>query len=175
MSFRPILQKSSALCRYVGMASFALLCLGGQAAADSSVERGHYLVNLGGCNDCHTPGYFMGKPDMGRFLGGSDVGFFIPGLGSFVGPNLTPDRETGLGDWSRDEIVAALQTGVTPDGRELSPIMPWRAFANLTRQDAYAIADYLRSLPPTRHEVAGPFGPSETPTVPVMKLIDPPK
>ncbi|WJH38037.1 cytochrome c (plasmid) [Aliirhizobium terrae] len=171
MPFRPTLQKSSILCLYAGIVSLALA---GQSAAGGSVERGRYLVNLGGCNDCHTPGYFVGKPDMERFLGGSDVGFFIPGLGAFVGPNLTPDPETGLGKWSRDEIVTALQTGVTPEGRELSPLMPWRAFANLTRQDAYAIADYLRSLPPTKHEVAGPFGPSETPTVPVMKLLAPP-
>jgi hypothetical protein len=45
-----------------------------------------------GCNDCHTPGYFFGKPDMARFLGGSEVGFEIPGLGVFHGPNLTPDK-----------------------------------------------------------------------------------
>jgi mono/diheme cytochrome c family protein len=175
MSFRPIPKMSGALCRYAGVASFGLLSLVGQAVAGNSVERGRYLVNFGGCNDCHTPGYFMGKPDMGRFLGGSDVGFSVPGLGAFIGPNLTPDRETGLGNWSRDEIVTAIQTGVTPDGRELAPMMPWRAFAGLTKQDAYAIADYLRSLPPVKHEVAGPFGPSETPSVPVMKVIEPPK
>ena len=58
---------------------------------------GKYLVTISGCNDCHTPGYFFGKPDMSRFLGGSDVGFEIPGLGVFVGPNITPDRETGIG------------------------------------------------------------------------------
>jgi mono/diheme cytochrome c family protein len=175
MSFRPILKKSGTLCRYAGAASFGLLSLVSYAVAGSSVERGRYLVNFGGCNDCHTPGYFMGKPDMGRFLGGSDVGFSVPGLGAFVGPNLTPDRETGLGNWSRDEIVTAIQTGVTPDGRELASMMPWRAFAGLTKQDAYAIADYLRSLPPVKHEVAGPFGPSEAPSVPVMKVIEPPK
>ena len=54
-------------------------------AADARVARGEYLVRFGGCNDCHTPGYFLGKPDPSRFLGGSDVGFDLPGAGTFVG------------------------------------------------------------------------------------------
>ena len=45
--------------------------------AQSPAERGRYLVNLGGCTDCHTPGYFFGMPDMSRLLGGSEVGFFF--------------------------------------------------------------------------------------------------
>ena len=96
-------------------------------AADAQAERGRYLAALGGCNDCHTPGSFFCKRDMSRVLGGSEVGFEIPGLGTFYGPNLTPDKETGLGSWSEAEIVNALQRGVRPDGRELAPIMPWRA------------------------------------------------
>jgi hypothetical protein len=47
------------------------------ARADPRIDRGKYLVTLGGCNDCHTPGYFVGKPDMTRYLGGSDVGLEI--------------------------------------------------------------------------------------------------
>src|SRR5439155_43488 len=85
----------------------------------------------------------------------------MPGLGVFVGPNLTPDPETGLGEWSEAQIVRALQTGKRPDGRELAPIMPWRAFANLTKSDAHAIAAYLKSLPAVSHRVPGPFGPDE--------------
>ena len=92
-------------------------------ADDTQVARGEYLVRFGGCNDCHTPGYFVGKPDASRFLGDSDVGFDLPGLGTFVAPNLTPDRETGLGNWSRDQIITAIQTGVRPDGRVLAPII----------------------------------------------------
>ena len=101
------------------------------AADPAAIERGKYLVTIAGCNDCHTPGYFLGKPDMARYLGGSDVGFEMPGLGVFVGPNLTPDKETGLGGWTDAQIVAALQKGVRPDGRMLAPIMPWHAFASL--------------------------------------------
>ena len=142
-------------------------------AADPAVERGKYLVNIAGCNDCHTPGYFMGKPDMARFLGGSEVGFEIPGLGVFHGPNLTPDKETGLGGWTDAQVLAALQKGTTPTGRMLAPIMPWHAFANLTKQDVDAIVAYLRSLPLVANKVPGPFGPTEVPTSFVMKVVPP--
>jgi mono/diheme cytochrome c family protein len=137
----------------------------------SQVERGKYLVTLGGCTDCHTPGFFFGKPDMARFLGGSEVGFEIPGLGVFHGPNLTPDADTGLGKWSIAQIVAAMKTGKRPDGRELAPIMPWRAFANMTDADATAIATFLKSVPAVKNKVAGPFGPNDKPTEFVMKVV----
>ena len=75
-------------------------------ASQAQPNRGRYLVQLGGCGDCHTPGYFLGKPDDSRILGGSDVGFGIQGVGIFVGPNLTPDVETGLGRWTVDQIVS---------------------------------------------------------------------
>ena len=70
------------------------------AFAQSQADRGKYLVTIASCHDCHTPGYFLGKPDMARFLGGSEVGFELPGLGVFYGPNLTPDKETGIGGWT---------------------------------------------------------------------------
>ena len=101
------------------------------------------------------------------------MGFEVPGLGVFVGPNLTPDRETGLGGWTKEEIAAAIQRGVTPEGRDLAPIMPWRAFAGLTKPDVDAIVDFLRSLPPIHNKVAGPFGPSEKPTVLRMVILPP--
>ena len=68
----------------------------GAGAENAQVARGKYLVQLAGCTDCHTPGHLPCKPDMSRFLGGSDVGFEVPDLGIFVGPNLTPDNDTGL-------------------------------------------------------------------------------
>ena len=154
----------------IGVAGAACL---GQAAADPQTERGKYLVSLGGCNDCHTPGVFLGKPDFSRALAGSEVGFEMPGLGTFHGPNLTPDKETGLGNWTAGQIVDAIRKGQRPDGRELAPIMPWRGFAVLTDEDAFAIAAYLKSLPPVKNKVPGPFGPGETPTSFVMKVVPP--
>jgi mono/diheme cytochrome c family protein len=138
---------------------------------DARIARGKYLVTIASCTDCHTPGSMLGQPDMQRFLGGSDVGFAIPGLGVFVPRNLTPDKETGLGNWTTKEIVTALTTGVRPDGRILAPIMPWQAYSHLTKRDALAIAAYLESLPPVKHEVPGPFGASEKPTVMVMPIV----
>jgi mono/diheme cytochrome c family protein len=141
------------------------------AAAETQLEHGKYLVTLGGCSDCHTTGSFLGHPDTARFLGGSDVGFSIPGLGVFVGRNLTPDPETGLGKWTTQQIVAAFTTGVRPDGRILAPIMPYEALGHLTKSDALAIAAYLKSLKPVKHAVPGPFGPNETPTTFVMTVV----
>ena len=160
-------------------AACGLLALGtltevqAQDANEQQLARGKYLVAVIGCGDCHTAGYFFGKPDLPHALGGSDVGFEIPQLGVFVAPNLTSDAETGLGDWTKEEIVAALQTGKRPDGRELAPIMPWQDLANLTREDAMAIATYLKSLPPIKNKVPGPFASGVRPAVPVMKIVAP--
>jgi mono/diheme cytochrome c family protein len=159
--------------RFISAAATALIGAGfalSAYAADPQVERGKYLVGIGGCTDCHTPGHFLGHPDMTRYLGGSDVGFAVPGLGVFVGPNLTPDKETGLGTWTAQQIVTAITTGERPDKRLLAPSMPWRGLAALTKSDALAIAAFLKSLPPVKHKVAGPFGPNEVPTVFVMSV-----
>lgn len=139
----------------------------------AQIERGKYLVNLGGCNDCHTPGYFFGKPDMLRYLGGSDVGFEIPGLGAFAGRNISPDKETGIGNWTEEQIVTALQTGKRPDGRLLAPIMPYHAFANLTKDDATAIAVFLQSIPPVTNAVLGPFGPGQEVPFFLFRILPP--
>jgi mono/diheme cytochrome c family protein len=145
-----------------------------QPAADPKlIERGKYLATIGGCADCHTPGYFLGKPDAARPLGGSEVGFEIPGLGVFHGPNLTPDKETGLGGWTDQQVIAAIQKGMRPDGRMLAPVMPWQALAALTPDDAKALVGYLRSLPAVKNKVPGPFGPGERPTSFVMKVVPP--
>ena len=157
----------------VAVSLLALQAGHGAAMADEKLDRGKYLVDFGGCFDCHTPGYFLGKPDMTKFLGGSEVGFEIPGMGVFHGPNITPDAETGIGKWSEDEIVTAIQMGVRPDGRLLAPIMPWQSFAKLTKADAQAIAAYLKSLPAISNKVPGPFGPDEKPTSFVMKIVPP--
>ena len=155
------------------MIAAALVSLSSAVRAQDAVARGKYLAMLGGCHDCHTPGYFFGKPDEKRYLGGSEVGFEIPGLGVFHGPNLTSDKETGLGNWSTEDIVTALQTGVRPDKRILAPIMPWKALAQLTREDATALVAYLRSIPPVKNKVPGPFGATEKPTGFVMKIVPP--
>jgi mono/diheme cytochrome c family protein len=153
------------------LAAAVIFGAAGASAADPQVERGKYLVTIASCNDCHTPGYFLGKPDFSRTLAGSDVGFTIPGLGAFVGRNLTPDKETGLGNWTDDQIVSAITAGIRPDGRRLAPVMPWKGLSHLSSDDAYAIVAYLRSLPPIKNAVPGPFGPKEIPSTLVFTIV----
>jgi mono/diheme cytochrome c family protein len=131
-------------------------------ADEAAIQRGKYLATIGGCNDCHTPGYFFGRPDKSRFLGGSDVGFEIPGLGVFV-----------IGEWSAEEIVTAIQTGKRPDGRMLAPIMPWHALAQLTANDAAAIAAFLQSIKPVNNPTPGPFGPGEKVSTFMFRILPP--
>ena len=79
------------------VAAFAVAACGISPPAeadDARIARGRYLVGIAGCSDCHTPGGMMGAADMKRYLGGSDVGFSIPGVGVYVGQNLTPDKAT---------------------------------------------------------------------------------
>jgi len=154
-------------------AAATIIHAGAVLAQDSQLNRGKYLVGLSGCHDCHTPGYFLGKPDMQRYLGGSEVGFEIPNLGVFHGPNLTPDPETGLGKWSTQQVITAITKGERPDGRILAPVMPWHAFASLTSEDAQAMVAYLKSLPPIVNKVPGPFGPTESPSSFVLRVVPP--
>ncbi len=135
-------------------------------------ERGEYLASIMDCGGCHTPGNLMGKPDMERYLGGSEVGFQIPELGVFYPPNLTPDA-TGLAGWSEEDIVTAVRTGVRPDGRQLAPIMPWMNYAALTDDDAMALARYIKGLPAVSNKVPGPVGASETPPLAYMTIVMP--
>jgi mono/diheme cytochrome c family protein len=153
----------------------ALIGVSSAHAAETELERGKYLVSIISCTDCHTPGTFLGKPDMTRFLGGSDVGFEVPGLGVFYGPNLTPDGETGLGKWTKEQIATAITTGKRPDGRILAPPMPVASFKHLSRTDALAIAAYLKSLPIIKNKVPGPFGPAERPASFVYQVLPPDK
>ncbi len=159
---------------YLSLAAVLLVAAGGQAdASDKQVARGKFLVSIIPCSDCHTPGTFLGKPDKTRFLGGSEVGFAVPGLGVFYGPNLTPDKETGLGNWTNEQIATAIRTGKLPDGRIIAPPMPVEVFSHLSKADALAIAAYLKTLPPVKNKVPGPFGPDEKVTSFVMTVLPP--
>jgi mono/diheme cytochrome c family protein len=168
----PVVQQSILVLLF----SAALSIVAGRAnATETEVQRGKYLVSIIPCTDCHTPGTFLGRPDMKRYLGGSDVGFEVPGLGVFYGPNLTPDEETGLGKWTKEDIARAIKTGKRPDGRILAPPMPVGSFKNLSHSDALAIAAYLKSLPPIKNKVPGPFGAQEKPSSFVYQVLPPDK
>ena len=154
-------------------AALLAAALPASAHAADAVARGAYLVRVIGCGDCHTPGVFLGAPVAAKELAGSDVGFGSPERGVAWGPNLTPDPDTGLGKWTKAEIVTALRMGVRPDGRQLSPAMPYNSFTHLTDQDAHAIAAYLKSLRPIRNKVLSPSPPGRTPPGPYMTVVTP--
>ena len=138
------------------------------------LPRGEYLATVMDCGGCHTGGALAGQPDPKLHLAGSSIGFGVPGVGVFYPPNLTPDRETGLGSWSEADIVRAVRTGERPDGRVLAPVMPWRSYAALTDEDARALARYLKGLPPVRNAVPPMAGADETPPVPYLTVVAPP-
>jgi mono/diheme cytochrome c family protein len=167
------MRASAAIAIAVIAAAGAALVLLPRAQAETQTDRGKYLVVVASCNDCHTPGFFLGKPDMAKYLGGSDVGFEIPGLGVFAGRNITPDKETGIGNWTDEQIAAAITTGKRPDGRELAPIMPYHAFSYMTKEDVAAIVAFLRSVPPVKNEVAGPFKPGEKVSILTFRVLPP--
>jgi len=124
----------------------------GIVAPDPSdkAARGEYLVNnVVTCTDCHTPiDPSTGAPQMDKYLGGGQP--YEGPWGIVYGGNITPDKETGLGDWTEVEIKTALTTGVRKDGRRLI-LMPWFVYSNLTAEDADAVAYYLKNTLPAVH------------------------
>lgn len=131
-----------------------LLLLVSPAQAETRLERGAYLVNaLGACGNCHTPRDAKNQPIAGMELAGGRE-FDVAELGHIVGPNITPDKDTGIGGWTEGQIVNSLRNGKRPDGTVIGPPMPIGMYRGLSDRDAEAIAAYLKSVKPVSHEVA---------------------
>jgi mono/diheme cytochrome c family protein len=109
------------------------------AADDTKVKRGEYLARAGDCISCHTaPG---GRPFAG--------GLHMPTpFGDISTPNITPDKATGIGDWSDEEFYRAMHEGVGRGNEYLYPVFPFPWFTKISREDVLAIKAYLFSLPP---------------------------
>lgn len=120
-------------------------------APTDKVAYGQYLFTQASCTDCHTPSE-KGQPIKEKFAAGGME--FKMGDHKLVAPNITPDLETGIGKWSDAQIKAALQTGVRPDGRALSPLMPWQYYNGLTDQDVDALVAYMRTIKPVSNPIA---------------------
>ncbi len=119
------------------------------------IERGRYLAeHVSLCGDCHTPRNYLGVPNRALYLAGIKVG----PLGDEI-PNITPDKRTGIGEWSRDEIAELTLTGMKPNLDNVQGLMeeviqgPTRGYKNMTREDALAIADYLKSIRPVDNSI----------------------
>jgi hypothetical protein len=160
------------------------------AAADNTttVARGKYLVNTSGCHDCHTP-FKLGpngpEPDMSRMLSGHPEALVMPPAPTlpagpwlvtssatntaFAGPwgvsftaNLTPDADTGLGQWTLKDFMSTIRTGRHMGrGRPVLPPMPIPVYNNFTDADLEAVYAYLRSVPPIKNRVPEPLAPAQ--------------
>lgn len=138
-------------------------------------DRGEYMTALLGCAGCHTEGALEGDPD-GPPLAGSRIGIAYtdskngrsPGI---VFPaNLTPDKATGLGNWSADEIVSAIRAGTSHSQQQLSPVMPWANYSLLTVEDTYEIARYLQGLDGTRRAIPEHVAPGNPNKHPFLRI-----
>jgi len=115
-------------------------------ASNSGIERGRYLVeHISLCNDCHTPRNSIGVPNRALYLAGAKTGPLEEKI-----PNITPDKITGIGEWSREDIAEFIRTGTKPDLDNAQGLMEEviaAGYKQMTKEDALAIADYLKSIP----------------------------
>ncbi len=126
-------------------------------APKSGIQRGRYLVDhVTLCGDCHTPRNFIGAPQRSLYMAGA--GKDIGPLGETV-PNITPDKETGIGDWKSADIAELLLTGLKPDGDNVQGLMDEviqgtpHGYKDMTRSDALAIGDYLKTIPAVKNKI----------------------
>lgn len=160
-----------------------------EESPEDPVERGKYLVQIMGCNDCHSPkrmgergpeiipelmlsGYPADRPmaPIDSELIQQGFAMFYPDLTASKGPwgmsfaaNLTPD-ETGIGNWTEEQFKIALTQGKAKgmeNGRPLLPPMPWFNYVNLTDEDLHAIFAYLKSIPAVSNVVPAPVPPGQ--------------
>jgi mono/diheme cytochrome c family protein len=141
--------------RICGLAVVLTGFLSSVGAAEPMTERGSYLVNsIGACGNCHARDAEGKNFHPGMTLAGGFIFDVVdPELGHVIMPNITPDRDTGIGKWSEADIVMALRNGKRPDGSIIGPPMPIPVYRQLSDQDATAIAAYLLSVQPVRDSV----------------------
>jgi mono/diheme cytochrome c family protein len=160
---------------------------------EKQVKRGEHLVKIGLCGDCHTPkkmGPNGPEEDMSRMLSGHPASPALPpapklppgpwmiagdgGLTAWTGPwgvsftrNLTPDKETGLGDWTEQNFLDTIRTGKKlGKGRAILPPMPIPGMNNYTDDELKAMFAYLRTIPAIKNPVPEPIPPAPRPAAP---------
>jgi mono/diheme cytochrome c family protein len=128
-------------------------------AQDAAVARGKYLVTVGICQGCHMPNLAGG-----RRTGGN------------ISANITPDRDTGIGAWTDEQVIEAIRNGKRPDGSRVRPSMGVYWYHDLSDTDIRAIVAYLRSLPPVRakHERSAEAGALPVLRAPIDSVADVP-
>ena len=152
------------------------------ASKAAQIKRGEQLVTDHGCGDCHTPtkmGPQGPEPDMSKMLSGHQATEKLPPPPPPSGPwvvsasasgtawagpwgisytqNLTPDKETGLGNYTEAQFIMTLREGKKQGrGRAILPPMPWQAFGKMSDADLKAIYAYLQSIPAIKNKVPDP-------------------
>ncbi|MEE8242240.1 MAG: cytochrome c [candidate division NC10 bacterium] len=129
-----------------GLALILLLFFAVQAlsAEADGVKRGEYIFRAtGGCT-CHT------EEEVGAFLSGGRA--IQTPFGAFYGTNITPDEETGIGDWGEPDFMRAMREGVSPRGAHYFPVFPYTSFTRIRHQDLLDLRAYLLTVTPVRKE-----------------------
>ena len=115
---------------------------------EPDVANGERLYNAGGCHSCHLPPKDEASIDQALPAGGAAL---VTPIGTLYPPNLTPDAETGLGQWTDIEFVNAMQKGIGRDGQHLIPAFPYTSYAHMKVEDVLDIKAYLATLPPIKN------------------------
>jgi mono/diheme cytochrome c family protein len=125
-------------------------------AKANPVKRGETLVNALACTLCHSPLDEERRMLSGLKLAGG-LRIRIDPFGDYPTGNLTADKDTGLGNWSDDEIKRTITKGILKDGTRLLPYpMDWASFSTMNDDDLSAIVAYLRTVPPVHNQVPKP-------------------
>lgn len=163
----------------VTIVAISIMVFGAQTSfgADPPLERGTYLMSsIVACGNCHTPKGPNGKAIAGKELAGGDP-ILAPVFRAMPG-NITPDKETGIGNWTDEQIIDAIRNGKRPDGTIIGPPMPIAFYRDMSDTDVKAIVAYLRSVPAISNKVEKstykiPLPPSYGP--PVTHVADVPR
>ena len=111
------------------------------ALAAASVSHGEYLARAAGCASCHTD-----EENHGGYLAGGRA--LKTPFGTFYAPNITPDPETGIGQWGVGDFLCAMRHGIGPHGNHYYPAFPYTSYTRMRDADLVAIYAYLTTVPP---------------------------
>jgi mono/diheme cytochrome c family protein len=137
------------VARRIVLAALVLASVATARADESAVRRGRYLAAAAGCDQCHTDKQGHGQP----YAGGRPLKTLY---GVVPTPNITPDKETGIGNWSLADFTRAMRWGVAPDDTHYLPTFPFQYYAGLTDADLNDLKAFLDSLSPVSRAPAGP-------------------
>ena len=146
------IRQSTPIAAAIAVASIMVCVAQASFAAETPLERGKYLMNsIVACGNCHTPKGPNGKAIAGKELSGGDP-IDAPVFRAMPG-NITQDKETGIGNWTDDQIIDAIRNGKRPDGTIIGPPMPIPFYRGMSDTDVRAIVAYLRTVPAVSNKV----------------------